>query len=310
LAAAVSSPAIREQVERLQDLWAIQHDIKHLDAAAAATLIESWHPSRELWLYPWLLSVLLTHGYAEEVIVGHAQEILDRDPARDRFSTYFSLSLNVTERLAREGRAEGTASATYLEASLPKWRSEISVENNIRAYKLLARLRGPNAQSYAAEAGRWLQAKIEIDHKRLLPQLVARKEFFVLFHEYFNLMEAWGLTLDVDERSHYQRLRSREDARRQQLLDWEDRFTRLVPVRIDGRTPIVSSDFLCLGTFLFGEPFESEPELSEYRRVVNEMAKKFLPVLLDGIRTMSGVPEFIAQVFNEQSARLEQTLAA
>lgn len=307
----IESPQVREEIRRLHEYRSIRRRVDTIAPEAIGPLLDDWRTSRHLWPYAGLLNTLISGGPEHSGVVDEAERVLDRDPEGDTFNSYFLLAISVARRLLLEDRADESAAVRYLVRSLDQWSSQVTVETNLAVYNLLVKLQGPEVDRYQLERARWQQIKIENDHLRRLPQLADRKEFFLLFHEYFDLMASWGISLDMADSEYYARLRCGEAKRRAELERWDAPMcARIEPVRVLNGKPTVSVDFLCIGSYLYSASIDGEAAFDERRRIINARAKHYLPLLLDAIRCMPDVPPFIAQVFNHHSRRLEERLAA
>ena len=304
----VSDPAAREEIDRLLEVSRFRRDAA--DSAEVVRLLDRWQPHRSLWLYPWLLNTLLDTGHETDRVFREAEAALERNPEEDVFNTWLVLALAVAEHAQGRSVAAPASAIGYLEGAAVKWASGSPARMNLRMYTALAKAGGPLAGKYHAERIRWQQAEIEYHHLRTLPQLAGRREFFLLFFEYFDLMSSWGLIVD-DVVTFKARTNVDEGRRRSELAHWnERRFSGLMPIRQTNGAMVVSSDFLCIGLYLCRPPLDTDEAFEEHRRMINALAKRHLPTLLDSIRTMRDVPPFLRQVFDRHSRRLEEMLAA
>jgi hypothetical protein len=304
LASRVRSSSSREQTEALLDLWASRDEIGQSNEPAV--ILERWAPRATLWSYPWLLNLLLKKHANVPAVREEAERVLRRNPALDTYNTYLYLAIAVLMREGDSARARQSPAVQYLAGAIEQWSRQLPVESNIHVYMLLKSFAATERDVYHQRLVRWQMIKIEQEHVQRLPSLARKQEFFLIFREYFQLMQPWGLESELNPADLHTRLSVHEKSRRERARNWVDQQFRGVAafVVVEGRHR-VSADFLCLGEYLLSPPLDRDEEFHESRDRLNAIARKGLPTLLDRILGLEAIPPFIKQVFEQHSRRLE-----
>ena len=293
----------RMEVDALIDLWATRDSIGSSDPDA---VLARWVPMASLWLYPWVLQLLLKKHPEAENVLNESERVLAHDPAQDRFNTYLFLAYDVLVYFTDIKRAQQSPALPYLSTAIAAWSRQLNPDANIRIYRLLAGLTGDPGGGFQIERNKWECVKIEHEHLQRLPALARRQEFFLIFREYILLMGTWGLILDVPQKDHQTRLNADVAARRSEVERLaQTGFRGLHPFAIRQDSMVLSSQFLYIGEYLLTAPLDQDETFHNARELVNTLARRHLPELLEWISRLQGMPTFVRQVFERHSRRLD-----
>ncbi|HKV39720.1 MAG TPA: hypothetical protein VJX67_10955, partial [Blastocatellia bacterium] len=133
VAAGITSPEVKADVEALIDVFATGEAISRGEPVDAARIVEAWAGKEATWKYAWILQALLSNGYSTSELRKASRLVLNREAAADKINSYFLLSLVLAQESARAIRyhdrlnpgmaPDAGAEVAYLKASLPTWES-------------------------------------------------------------------------------------------------------------------------------------------------------------------------------------------
>jgi hypothetical protein len=151
---------------------------------------------------------------------------------------------------------------------------------------------------------RWQMIKIERDHLRRLPIMAAQGEYFLRFYDYFESMVFWGMCTEIDHNEFYDQINIPPEDKLAYLHAWKASGAE---VPNPWATPInqrcVSSEFLCLGYFLFNPPASNDSQFNDDRHRVNISAQRTLQDLVRAICTLPNLPHSIRKLLQQFSQR-------
>lgn len=257
-------------------------------------ILNEWSDRKQSWMFARVILILIEKGHLEDEDWQIAHSLLQRDPATDETTSYFSLSMTLTEH-GDEGKPtpqQRNAALRYLHQSITRWETLMPAETNLRAYQLLARHDEPNLHLHYSGLMKWQQIKIERDHLEHL-RLVKEKKYFLIFHEYFDSAKYWGLMSDASREQWREFQRADTIKRKEFIREWVERGA-VVPAPLSGpQRSIVSTEFLWVGYRLFSPPFYDDPVFEDHRKDFNKAAKDALRDLSEAILRLPDLPSEI-----------------
>jgi hypothetical protein len=176
---------------------------------------------------------------------------------------------------------------------------------NIRIFRLL-RANYPEArEEYTDRLDHWYAAKLEGERRHLLPSLVGRGQFFLLFWHYFDTLEYWGLWTELDPEELHRRLDAEPEERKREIERWRHQDEVVPrPFVAQGDRSVVSSSFLVHGHYLFTPPNDEDPDLHHARQVFDKIAKHGLRQLFKEISSLRTVPQGVRGILQRHQESL------
>jgi hypothetical protein len=303
LAARGDGPAY-EDVRTLLDLYRATDAVERgtdLDAEAA---LQAWEPHAQSWLYPALLDVLYRATHAAPVRQ-RALAIVDHDPSADSSDSTLLLATALAADCDNSQDQGARTIVSYLRGAIPNWEKRLVAEMNVNVYRSLSRL-DPNGRSiYLPKMSYWMSIQMQRDHLRHFPSLAAEGKFFLIFRDYFRLMQFWDLETDLDSPGLRSRLQMQPADRRRAIGAWKTRDTTIPPpIARRGGREVLGADFLVLGTYLFEPPLSEDASFVDERAGFNTAAERSLPNLLRMIVALPDLPASVKDLLRHHSERL------
>ena len=157
---------------------------------------------------------------------------------------------------------------------------------------------------YLVPLAEWQLIRLHREHLQEFPELISQGQYFLLFLNYFDAMEVWGLHTDVERSELAQRRQLPDDERKDAVERWKKAHSgRPAAFKAAGRG-VVNADFLTIGTYLFEPELVNKSEYSEERASFNDAAEQALPALLQQIVALPGLPKTIKELLRSHADRL------
>lgn len=290
--ATIQDESMKKEVESLLEYHSIQQQLKKGEVIDLPALLHGWDNRKDLWLYASVLRLLLDHDYSLGKVKQESLSILARDPENDRYNTYFLLSLTLARKLPKLANGESSIPFSYLKRGLDKWQSSLSAATNVQVYKAFYQWDPDNGDYYVTQILKWQVIKMEGDELKRLPRWIAERHFFLIFRYYFEALELWGLQASVSSADLAARLSIPPDQKRNQAASWKGTGA-VVPQALaiaGGGHPVVNSDFLVMGSYLFTYPCADDSVFDGARSSYDDRAKSAVDELFQTIRQLPGLP--------------------
>jgi hypothetical protein len=295
--ASVADPTRRDEIESMLELFDVQRELREGKMPPAAVL-ERWRDRKQFWTYARVLLDLRRAGYGDAGLRAEALQLLERDPRLDSINSWYHLALD----LARETDGDDNSAIEYVRNVVARFESVEAAETNIRAYGLLM-VRSPDDPDYTSGLVRAQRIKIKRDYNQRLPGLIEQGKFFLIFTDHVEHMQIWGLPLDVPPQQFYELMRQQPEQRREWIRQWDAAGRRIPqPIVVSKAGIAVCSDFVVLGTYLFGDVLEQDETFAPVRRALNEAAYAAMPSLLNEIGSLSRTPPEIRNLLRHYAA--------
>lgn len=271
----------------------------------AGQVVEQWKGRKHLWMYAGVLQMLIETGDPSKVR-DEACALLRREPAKDKFTSFFHLAVTLGQHAAAAnlGERERSTLFEYLRNAIRHWEPSVSANSNLAAYRLLASLDSASRDTYLTGLMKWEKIKIERDHLKRLRELAKNEKYLLVFREYFDSAVFWGLKSDATDEEWMSFAKGDFTQRTEVLRSWVGEGA-VVPQPIasnDG--PLISARFLWIGQYLSLPPNDKNPAFQDHRTAFNQAAKNRLPDLLDGILRLPGMPEEVRSLLSHYSGGL------
>lgn len=276
---------VRTGIGSLLDVLTLQSAADRGALPATDVLLSSWADRKQEWTYAWVLELILARGGVTPEVLEDCVEALHSRPDDHEFNSYLFLALAAAEALDdAPAPPDGRETAVrYLSAAIPRWRSTLPAETNIKAYHLLRMLDAPAKRpEYTRELTRWEVVRLQRDHLRLLPRLAREGCYFLVFRHYAGAMLPWGLAFDLEPRQAAAAVAAGAASARAIAAEWTA-GARVVPqpILFGEAGPRVSTEFVRVGSALFALSGGRDPVPIELRREFDLRAQAHLPELLD-----------------------------
>ncbi len=269
-------------------------------------LLAAWSDRQHLWMFATVMLLLIQKGHPRKNHWQLARSLLQHDPRTDQATSYFNLAMTVAEHIEESGSSpeEHAALLSYLQRSVTQWEKQVSVETNLTAYQLLSRLDKSNPYRYNDDLFKWQKIKIERDHIEHLPQLVEQKKYFLIFYEYYNSVQFWGLRNDGPAEDWRRFKRANTDERRELIANWIAEGSNVPAPLLGPQHDLVSARFLWVGYRLFSPPFYDDPKYEDYRKAFNIAARDALHDLSEAILQLRNLPREVHDLLTYHSRQL------
>ena len=293
-----------EDVRTLLDLYGATDAVdRGVDLDAEAEL-QAWEPHAQSWLYPALLDVLYRATHAAPVRQ-RALAIVDRDPTADSSDSALLLATALAADCDNAQDPGARIIASYLRGAIPNWEKRLVAEMNVNVYRSLSRLDPTGRSVYLPKMSYWMSIQMQRDHLRHFPSLAAEGKFFLIFRDYFRLMQFWDLETDLDSPALRSRLQMQPADRRRAIAAWKTRDAAIPPpIARRGGREVLGADFLVFGTYLFEPPLSEDVSFVDERAGFNTAAERSLPNLLRMIVALPDLPASVKDLLRHHSERL------
>ncbi|HET7460092.1 MAG TPA: hypothetical protein VFJ82_02545, partial [Longimicrobium sp.] len=257
------------------------------------------------WVYPWALSQLLRAGAPDAELLREAVRQLERDDRDEGFSTYYTLAeLLSREQLAhRLTPAERDAVGEYLRRLVHLWEAKASVAATLSVYRYLSRWDAQGAERYRERLEHWEQEQVKEDHQLRFPEMARSGRWFMIFRDCVLRMTYWGIPLDSGDL--YPRLTVDPEAHEALMNEWVNagaQVSAFLPWHTD---EIVSTDFVVLGSYLFGPTLGADSHWDADRARFNQEARATLSRLFACMTTLPAVPVSVKEFLRDYNGRFQ-----
>lgn len=301
----------RTEVESLLLYFHFEHRAtRDMALPSVDQIIQEWQGHKDSWVYAGVVRILVAKSNANDWLYREGCSLLQRDASKDRNSSYLNLALELgsssdSSIMSAEDR---DILASYLRGAIKKWEDNISVDSNLASYRLLLALDNPNKTMYLEHVIKWDKIKIERDHRKRLRELASQEKYLLVFREYYDSARYWGLKHDLTE-TEWRDLATADFNRRTALLaSWLAEERNVPRPVLPGNGAVVSARFLWMGQYLFSPPNDTNPAYDDWRIEVNQIAKTYLPHLVDTILKLPAMPEEVRTLLAHYSLGfLEET---
>lgn len=303
----ISDDAERRHLLSLLELVSLERHAKHGDVLPSADeLLAAWSDRKHLWMFAAVMLVLIQKTQPTPEHWTMALSLLQHDPSTDETTSYLNLALSVAENIEESaaGPQQRAELVYYLQRSVTRWESLMSVEANLRVYQRLSQLDLANSYRYEGDIQKWEKIRIERDHLDRLPELVDQKKFFLIFHEYYDSARFWGLGTDASREEWREFARANNQQRREYIRSWIEEGGVIPQPLLGPQHSAVSARFLWTGYRLFSPPFYDDPLYEDYRSQFNDLAKDSLSDLSDAILRLPKIPSGIRDLMAYHSRQL------
>jgi hypothetical protein len=306
----ITDAGIMRDFEALLEQEALEDSASAGEVPDAPAVLAAWSDRKDLWEYAGVLKVLWRSAPHDEALLREVVSLLQRDPAADHYSTYFSLAISVAPAIAeRTGNdADADVVRTYLAEAVEFWKNETGIRDVIAAYNALFMLDHDANQRelYMAHITHWKWQQFEADQLARYPEMAVNGEYITLFQEYTFAMLVRGLPVEL-EYDEFLRLSSAPAAERLATIRQWYEGGAIVPAPFAdvGAGEQVAADFLRIGHFLFSDPCLREETYNLARTAFDQAAEAALQPLLDRIISTADLPDVMARLLGEFKHRLE-----
>jgi hypothetical protein len=292
----LESPAVRTDVDSTLELSDDRLEIR-ARKGTHEVLMAKWNDRKHVWAYAALLLAMRNSGMDRDEVSAEALQLLQRDPALDRVTSWYHLALDVAEEL--DDFDEGHPAVRYVRSVARRFEDLENAETNFSAYGVLQRA-FPNNPAYAAGLVRAQKVRLKRDRWQRLPMLIEQGKYFLLFSDHVEHMRVWGLQVDRSIAELFELRREATEAQEQWLKRWIGRGRTVPdPVRSGADGFAVSIDFLMLGELLLNSPFDIDQTYERDRRTVNEKAFFGIPRLLNEMPRLHHIPQQIQELLRQ-----------
>ena len=293
-----------EDVRTLLDLYRATDAVERGVDLDAEVELQAWEPHAQSWLYPALLDVLYRATHAAPVRQ-RALAIVDHDPSADPSDSTLLLATALAADCDNAQDQGARIIASYLRGAIPNWEKRLVAEMNVNVYRSLSRLDPSGRAVYLPKMSHWMSIQMHRDHLRHFPSLAAEGKYFLIFRDYFHLLQFWDLETDLDSPGLRARLQMQPADRRRVTAVWKTRDATIPPPigRRAGRE-VLGADFLVLGTYLFEPPLSEDTSFADERAAFNLAAERSLPNLLRMIVALPDLPASVKDLLRHHSERL------
>ena len=270
-------------------------------------LVDELH---DTWVYPWALRLLLQAGAPDSTVLHEAVRQLRRDDRDETVSTYYTLA----QLLSREQFApsldpqERDEVGSYLRRLVHRWESKATVRSNLSVYRYLSRWDPQGEESYRERLEHWEHEQVKEDHQLRFPELARSGRWFLIFRDCVLHMHWWGLPLGPGDL--YARLGADDDERDRAVREWAAAGGRASPFLSWPDDEVVSTDFVVLGSYLFGRGLGADPELDAHRLRFDEEARIMLPRLFACMTRLPSLPPSVKDLLVEYAGRFQSEFLA
>lgn len=286
----LDSISIKEELNMLFEIECIREGLSEGRTIEFFKFKDKWQSKKDSWLYPSLLCDLLISGYKDPDLKNESLLLLNRDPKSDLFNTYFHLALKLAENTKVEQSDDIRVYLEYLKKGITKWQAQNSAEINYNVYKVLylKDLKDSEKQvKYLWELEKWGHIKLQRDHLERIPQLAKRGRFFLIFQDYCDSMEIYGLPFDLEEKDLYKTHTETQNP----IMTWKLNDGRIPePIAIFEGCYVVSRKYVSLGRFLYSPPIDQDQNYSEIRTAFDLVAQENLSNLVNLIANLPNLP--------------------
>ena len=300
-AATIDNESVSAELRGLLDVVRIEDAIAEGKAIDPDEIMKQWASRRDSWAYPSVLTRLLASG-SDARTRSEAVSILDRDPDKDAYSTWYHLALQYATTADSERSADLAGPLSYVERTVARWENQVQAETNLTAYSLLARLHVSKRAEFRQRLIDWQSIIMQRDHLQLLPYLAKVGKFFLIFDSYVRHMTHWGLELTVSPADYHRRRNLPPLVRVRAASDWR-RNGSVIPKPLveQDHTIKVDGEFLLIGSLFFSAPLESEVAYDGERLAFNREARQALPMLIDQVRRLLDLPAAVRDLIENYS---------
>jgi hypothetical protein len=286
----LSSDAGRE-AKSLLDVVALKDRLQKEDGIDSSQLVSEWQTRQDLWTYPWALQEILQRDPNNRLLREACANTLMRNAADDNYNTYFHLALAVASQCVNKQivDSQGEVAAKYLLGSIEKWQASLSADTNVKVFAVLEFFDSANHAAHAVRKAEWDLLVKEREHLRLLPRLLEEGRFFMVFAKYCESMAGWGLDFDRTPNLNLDR-----NERQRIISQWRMDGAKVPTAWIQSKGErVISSEFICLGYWIFSPPNNKNSELDRERSFFDKVAQAALPELLDAVVKLPRLPTAI-----------------
>ncbi len=264
--AATRMPEVHQEFQAMLELRKLRSRLRKGEGVDTDAVLARWSERRDVWAYPSVLDSLLSGGHATTALRKDAVKLLERDPRIDRFNSWYHLALHLAADMMLADVQQPTVPLLYVEKAVGRWEDVEIAENNVLAYRLLARLHVSKRAEYVRRYGEWLAIIVQRDHLQRLPALAQLGKYFLIFEDYVEHMRDWGLCLSIGESEFVRRRNLPPSARVQAVADWR-KAGRTVPAafRESNGSLLANAEFLLMGTLFFSPPIENDDVYDDER---------------------------------------------
>jgi len=288
--------------EALLDLDRLARQFRSKKPVSIDREMAAWTPRRESWLYGQFLRTIYDHDVANDQVRLEILRVLSEDQPWDNSNCRLLLAFSIIQRSANNHSVECAAAVRFVRARMSVWQHALSAERNVSVYTSLCWLDPEHKSEYLIPLAEWQLIRLHREHLQDFPQLVSQGQYFLLFLNYFDAMQVWGLHADV-ERSELARRRELSGDRRKEALErWKARSGRAVAFKGAGKS--VNAEFLTIGTYIFDPELPDQNEYAEDRAAFNHAAEQALPALLQLIVALPALSKPIKELLRSHSDRL------
>jgi len=270
-------------------------------------ILAKWVNRKHLWVYPMVLRDLLKHGQSVEEVRREALAVLDGQGRQGAYNSYYLLAIDLAQTwfdLSADPAAAGKV-VQYIKQDLPRWERICPAELNMRVYMTLERLEAGEREAYKSKIVKWQALHWEAEHLKRLPNLVKQGQLYLVFEQYFQWMQFWGLGTDMNHAEFSEFWNQAPHTRETMVAEWHMRG-EIVPGPLvkQGNRWVVSSEFLLLGSSLFRPPLESSEQYHTARTNFNDSAGRSFRDLIRLVIDLPNVPPNVAELLRVHAERL------
>ncbi len=283
--------SIKHEVENWFDSIELEKKIRSGGNLEIDQVLEQWKNRKDSWLYPLILETCIRNGYFNDEIKNSSLEAIRTGLLfPDKGNTYLYLAhqlsfINLDSR-------ELNLSLTCLEEHIKFWEDKLAIDYSIQIYERLEACKYGNSVFIKAKLEELKKEKWINDHLQLLPSLINKGAYYILFKEYFKSLLRYGLPVDIDYQELYTRLNVKPDEKVQFVAKWKRGGSELPALFLrDGNFTYINSDFIMLGDFLLSHQLLNDPAYDVDRRELNSHVCKHISELFEVIKSLK-VPDY------------------
>lgn len=298
----INSNVIKRKSKALFEYIDLTEDINKTHNVDSNKVLDEWIDKRDLYIYAAILQMLISRGYSDDRIKNETLKILD-NPADSSYNSYLHLAIEYSERFLLNSDTltndEERIVIGYIIRNYHSFEEIETADINSRIFRILNSF---YPSEYSRKLAFWEEKVVEIEHKQLIPELLKKGHYFILFKKYVENMLHWGLIMDIDRNSYRESLYIEEKRKKKEVNDWLNSNSR-IPEPICNAN--ISSEFLIIGSYLFSISVIGDPNYEANRNDFNQIAKSSINKLVDEILQLPKIPVYYKEILEDFYSRLE-----